>query len=85
MDVQISIVGRHGPSSWDGIVEQSPDVACGRPIVLRTPTSAEIELAKGDRVRVLDAHLSAVVDDGGQPIVVTMNAVSEIFRLFRST
>ena len=79
MDLQIFIVARHGPSSWDGIVEQSRGVGSGKSIVLRTPNGSELQFALGDRIRVLDVHVSASADNEGQPAVATATAMSEIF------
>jgi PD-(D/E)XK nuclease superfamily len=79
-DLQITIVGRHGPSSWDGIIEHSRGSGSGKPIVLRTALR-ELQFAKGNRIRVLDAHVPIVTDNEAQAIVATMTQMSEIFFL----
>jgi hypothetical protein len=80
-DLQITIVARHGPSSWDGILEQSRGPASGRPIVLRTKAGSELEFVKGDRIRVLDAYLAPIAGDDASPLVATIGSMSEIFTL----
>jgi hypothetical protein len=79
-DVQIAIVGRHGRSSWDGIIERSLGKDAAKSIVLRIPGSSDLEFAKGDRIRALDVHVSTV-DDANVPIVATMSSISEVFIL----
>jgi hypothetical protein len=81
MDLQISIVASHGPSSWDGIVEQGKGVGSGKSMLLRTANGSEVQFAKGERIRVLDAHVSASANNGEQPLVATTTAISEIFLL----
>jgi PD-(D/E)XK nuclease superfamily len=81
MDLQISIRGRHGPSSWDGLVERSSAIETGRPIVLRTPSDFDLQVTNGDKIRILNAQLSAVPDDSSHPVVGTVTATSEVFFL----
>ncbi len=78
MDLQISIVARHGTSSWDAVVEVSRGVATGRQIVLRT-ASPEAGSWSGHRIRVLDAHVSSAPDDDSHPAVATLTTISEVF------
>jgi hypothetical protein len=78
MDLQVSIVARHGPSSWDGVIEVSQGVAAGKQIVLRT-ASPEAGFKSGDRIRVLNVHVSTVAGDESQPTVATLTATSEAF------
>ncbi len=82
MDLEISLVGRHGPSSWDAVevVSRGPDA--GKRVLLRVASTAA-DLRTGDRVRVLDAHVSTDPDDESQPAVVTMTSLSEIFLVRR--
>ena len=79
MDLQISIVARHGVSSWDGVMHQSRGLGSGKSIVLRTPSGSKFQFANGDRIRVLDAYVSASADNENQPVVGTMTGVSEVF------
>jgi RecB family exonuclease len=83
MDLQLFILTRHGPSSWDGVVEVSRGIATGKQIVLRT-ASPETGFGSGDRIRVLDAHISTVIDDESQPVVATLNTMSEAFLVPRT-
>jgi hypothetical protein len=78
-DLQMSIVGRHGPSSWDGVVEQSRGVSSGRSVLLRTPIASKLDFATGARIRVLDAHITSVADNGDQPVVATSTMMTEMF------
>lgn len=78
MDLQVSIVARHGPSSWNGVVEVSQSVAAGKQIVLRT-AAPEVGFGIGDRIRVLNVHVSTGPDDESQPTVATLTATSEGF------
>jgi hypothetical protein len=80
-DLQITIVARHGPTSWDGIINQSKDTDSGKQVLLRTNNGSELHFSKGDQIRVLDAHLSNDSDDDNLPIVATMSATSEVFIL----
>ena len=54
-DVEVTVTGRHGPSSWDARVELSRDVPTGKFAVIRT--SGDLDLSPGGRLRVLDAAL----------------------------
>jgi hypothetical protein len=78
MDLQVSIVARHGASSWDGVIEVSQGVAAGKQIVLRT-ASPEAGFASGDRIRVLNVRVSTIADDESQPAVATLTTMSEAF------
>src|SRR5262249_11186319 len=69
-DVQVTITGRHGPSSWDARVELSRDVPAGNPAVIRT--NGDLELRPGDRLRVLDAAVTVDEEDHAQPAVITL-------------
>ncbi len=78
IDLELTITERHGPSSWDATAGTSRVVQAGRPVVLQTRPS-EFDLRLGDRVRVLDVHLTTAGDDESQPAVVTTVAASEVF------
>ena len=80
-DLQIIIVARHGPSSWDGVIEHSQGTEPEKPILLRTSSGSELHCANGDRIRVLDALVSPTAENDGAPMVVTMNTMSEAFVL----
>ena len=76
-DVEVTVTGRHGPSSWDARVELSRDVPAGMPAVIRT--SGDLELRPGDRIRVLDAAVTMDDEDQGQPVVITLSTLSEAY------
>jgi len=81
-DIQLRISGRHGPTSWDGIVESSTAAEPEQAVLLRT-TDLPFELEPGTRVRLLNVRLSAFrddLDDGVHPVAVaTMVSSTEIF------
>ncbi len=76
-DAEVTITGRHGPSSWDARVEVSRDVAAGKPAVVRA--SGDLQLRAGDRLRVLDAAITIDDEDNSQPAVITLGALSEAY------
>lgn len=73
-DIELTITGRHGPSSWDASVQLSRSLSTGRPAVLRASESCELHV--GDRLRVLDAM---IVDGEEQAAVITLGALSEAY------
>jgi hypothetical protein len=77
-DVEVAVLGRHGPSSWDAEVAVSRSMAKGRRILLRT-NHLEFGAGSGDRVRILGAHVSE--GEGGEkvPALVTMGTMSEAY------
>ena len=76
-DVEVTVTGRHGPSSWDARVELSQDFPRGKPAVIRT--SGDLEFRPGDRLRVLDAALTIDDEDQAQPAVFTLSTLSEAY------
>ena len=76
-DVEVTVTGRHGPSSWDARVELSRDVPAGKPAVIRT--SGDLEFRPGDRLRVLDAALTMDDENQAQPAVITLGTLSEAY------
>jgi PD-(D/E)XK nuclease superfamily len=80
-DLQITIVARHGPNSWDGIVEKVIKGHANKRVVLRTTGDSGLEFVKDDCIRVLNAHVSTDVGDSAQPMVATMGTMSEVFLL----
>jgi hypothetical protein len=78
VDVEVTLIDRHGPLSWNTVVEVSRDVELGRRLLLRM-SSHHPELMSGDRIRVLGAHLTSASQDESEPAVITMNAMSEYF------
>ena len=78
-DLELTIAARHGPSSWDAVVDLSRDVPPGKPAVLRMAWN--IELRSGDRLRVLDAAITVDADDEEQPAVITLGVLSETYMI----
>jgi hypothetical protein len=78
-DIEVTITGRHGPSSWDAQVELSGDARQGKPVLLRT--SGDVEFRAGDRRRILDAAITVDREDETQPVVVTLGILSETYAL----
>ena len=56
-DLQIRLSARHGPASWDGIVEASSAIKVGWPILLRI-SKLLFELHPGQRLRILNLKIS---------------------------
>ncbi len=83
-DIQIELSARHGPRSWDGFVESGSNLKTGGKILLRT-TNIQFELQPGQRVRLLNVHISVPdeepVEEIQPTIVATMGANSEAFLL----
>lgn len=82
VDLQIELTGHHGPRSWDGIVELASGLKRGRPVVLRS-SGVQRELHPGQRVRLLDVHLSLpsedTLEEEAEPVVATMTMATEAF------
>lgn len=76
-DVEMTITGRHGPSSWDAVIGVSRDAPEGKQAVLRTKD--DLDLRSGVRLRVLDAAVVVDVEDETQPAVVTLGTLSEMY------
>jgi hypothetical protein len=76
-DVELTITGKHGPSSWDSVVEFSPYLESGRLAVLRT--KGDIEFRLGDRLRVLNVGATVDSQDEEQPVVFTLGTAGEVY------
>lgn len=50
-DLELTIAGRHSPSSWDAVIELSRDLPPGAPVLLRMAENTE--LRSGDRCECL--------------------------------
>jgi hypothetical protein len=84
VDMEVSVVARHGSSSWDATVEASRYLRAGGPVLLRLATPGP-DLRAHDRIRVLDAHVSEIESGEGRPAVATLNSASEVFLVQRPT
>jgi hypothetical protein len=76
-DVELTVTGRHGPSSWDAVVQVARDVATGKPAVLRT--KGNLEFQPGQHLRVLDAAIATEVEDDSQPAIITLGTLTEAY------
>jgi hypothetical protein len=76
-DVEVRIVTRHGPSSWDGVVVRSgrgPAIA-GTALIR---TASDLDFRSGQTFRLLGVHVAP--KDADQPIpIVTLSGMSEVF------
>jgi hypothetical protein len=83
IDLQATIVGQHGPSSWDATIEGAPGHTFrGRRALIRT--AGDVALPSGGQVRILDADLQDVEHDGPEAdkpdaVIVMLNASSEVY------
>lgn len=78
-DVELRIVRRHGPTSWDAIVLRSRSVSTKRPALLRL--QQPIEFKPETRIRVLEAGLARDPEDRDALLIVTVGTFSEIYRI----
>ena len=76
-DVEVTITGRHGPSSWDARVELSHSAPPETSAVLRT--TEDTEFSAGKRVRILDAAVTVDDEDDTKPVVITLGKFSETY------
>jgi hypothetical protein len=77
-DVEVTILGRHGGTSWDAEVAVARSMAKGRRIILRT-NQMEFGARPGDRIRILGAHVGEGEDGAIMPALVTMGTMSEAY------
>lgn len=78
-DIEVTIMGRRGPLSWDATVEVSRNLSrCPQQIVIQTSTDKPI-IKVGSRVRILGAHFSCIGEGNAQTVVANVGNASEIF------
>jgi len=82
-DLQIKLSSRHGPTSWDGVVENSSDFKDGRKILLRT-SKIPFELQTGQRLRILNIKLNIYQEEQSgdhepSQIIATVGTNTELF------
>lgn len=77
-DIEVTITGRHGPSSWDAVLNVSPNRAVGKQAVIRKAIN-DSSFRTGQVVRILDAHIAWTPEDETQPFVITMGSLSEAY------
>jgi hypothetical protein len=78
-DAQITILRRHGSSSWDAEIEISSATSISRKALLRTNT--EDVFRCGERLRILDVGVSIDGDADAQTVVFTAGKLSETYVL----
>lgn len=75
-DLEVTVIGRHGPASWDAVTDRSGWLPRGKAVVLRT--SDDVSLRRSQRLRIVDAGIT-VDEDGAQPAVVTVGVLTEVY------
>lgn len=78
-DVELTITGRHGPTSWDAVVVRARDIPVKTAALLRL--QQPLELRPGIRIRVLDGSFARDLEDIEAPVIVTLGAFSEAYRI----
>jgi hypothetical protein len=76
-DIEVTITGRHGPSSWDAQIELSRDAPVGTHAVIRT--NGEVNFRPDERARILNAAVTIGDADEEEPLVITIGTFSEIY------
>ena len=76
-DVELRIVRRHGPTSWDAVVLRSRGLPENAAALLRLSDHADPVI--GGTIRVLNGAFALDPDDNASPAVVTAGALSEVF------
>jgi hypothetical protein len=79
VDLEVTILERHGPASWEGVVTGALFGTQHTRIVLRTSEEG-IDLRRGDVIRFLDV-LATPGESVAVPLVLTMTSASEAFRV----
>jgi hypothetical protein len=78
-DVELKIIGRHGPTSWDAVIIRARELPGKAAALLRLSQPNEFKM--GTRLRVLDGALARDPEDDAAPAVVTLSALSEAYCL----
>lgn len=78
-DAQLRIVRRHGPLSFDAILDTASGGQIGSSALLRV--QEPLDLRPGSRFRILDAGIAVDPDDPTQPLIITLAMFSEIFAM----
>jgi hypothetical protein len=85
-DLQVNLTGRHGPSSWDGVVKSLSGMKPGGPILLRA-ADRQFDLHPGQELRLLNVRISRAleepIEDECPPVVATMGASTEAYFVSR--
>lgn len=78
-DIELKITGRHGPTSWDAVILRARNFPAEARALLRLHQPQEF--TTGTRVRVVDGALARDPEDHAAPVIVTLNALSEAYRV----
>lgn len=80
VDIELEMIGPHGPKSWDSLVVCSSFAQAGTRVLVRY-IEPPIEFQTGQRVRLLSVNATAdePVDPGQPTIIVNIGALSEAF------
>jgi CRISPR/Cas system-associated exonuclease Cas4 (RecB family) len=78
-DLEATVVKRHGPTSWDIVVESSRDRPAG---LLRTAVGIEFRI--GERLRIVDGAIRVLEPASTDPVVVTVGSATELFAVSTS-
>lgn len=76
-DIELKIIGRHGPTSWDASVIRARNWPANTSVLLRVKQHQSINL--GTRVRILDGALARDTEYDTAPAIVTLGSISEIY------
>jgi hypothetical protein len=83
-DLQIELTARHGPTSWDGMVESSRLIDVGQSILLRT-INVPFDLHAGQRIRLLHIYINVSQAENYETeqhaTIATMGTNTEVFLL----
>ena len=75
-DLEVTVIGRHGPASWDAVAERSGWLPPGKAVLLRT--SDDLSLQRSQRLRIVDAGIT-LDEDAAQPAVATVGVLTEVY------
>lgn len=76
-DIEIIITARHGPLSWDAVVGVAAGIRSGCKAVLRS--SGELNARVGKRIRIVDAHLEILLEEGEDIVIITIGSLTEVY------
>jgi CRISPR/Cas system-associated exonuclease Cas4 (RecB family) len=83
-DIEVTIIGQHGPSSWDAVIERSPIAISGQAIIIRSD-NPPFKFHRGQTLRLLSVHVSksdeSITENGTSIIVATIGVGSEAFMM----
>jgi hypothetical protein len=78
VDIEVTITGRHGFSSWDGVVATSRHLLTGKDVVIRD-SQRSLEFRVGDRIRLINAQITVNPEKETGTVVATIGVFSEAY------